>query len=163
MDSGGFLCYHRIWYVAQYRGSTKFWPKLLAHIHVYFVHILAWSLFFGPIIILVPSLLIHEILIVAAHNFTFFFHGLLPGTCRTYNSSPWYSPNSFVTRRQLRGLTHLNVRHTWIALLFRWSVVSCFQQMDFGAPVINDVSPRRGRPGHHSVICYLGWLVKFLI
>ncbi|XP_006462848.1 hypothetical protein AGABI2DRAFT_119686 [Agaricus bisporus var. bisporus H97] len=49
----------------------------LVHNRVYFAHILAWSIFFGPIIILVPSLLIHELLIITAYNSTFLFHGLL--------------------------------------------------------------------------------------
>ncbi|KAF9451133.1 hypothetical protein P691DRAFT_663917, partial [Macrolepiota fuliginosa MF-IS2] len=52
----------------------------IVHAHLFLAHVLAWSIFFGPIIILVPFLLMHEILIIMVHNLTYTFHGLLPGS-----------------------------------------------------------------------------------
>ncbi|KAF9533000.1 hypothetical protein CPB83DRAFT_846758 [Crepidotus variabilis] len=43
-------------------------------------HILAWSLFFGPIILLIPCLLILELTILILFYSGFAAHGLLPGS-----------------------------------------------------------------------------------
>jgi len=43
-------------------------------------HIIGWSIFFGPTIILVPCLLLLERLIHALFHLGFVFHGLAPGT-----------------------------------------------------------------------------------
>lgn len=97
---------------------------MLVHTHIYFMHILAWSIFFGPIIILVPSLLIHEILIITAHNCTFFFHGLVSGTCKIPHSSPWYSPNSFVTDNyEALRISMLDIRESLFSAVDRSSAV----------------------------------------
>ncbi|KAF5361002.1 hypothetical protein D9756_005120 [Leucocoprinus leucothites] len=48
----------------------------LVHTHIYWAHLIAWSIFFGPIVVLVPFLLVHEILIFFAYNFTYILHGI---------------------------------------------------------------------------------------
>ncbi|KXN89058.1 hypothetical protein AN958_06362, partial [Leucoagaricus sp. SymC.cos] len=50
----------------------------LVHAHIYWAHIIAWSIFFGPIVVLVPFILVHEVFIIIAHNLTYTLHGLLP-------------------------------------------------------------------------------------
>ena len=49
-----------------------------AHPHPF--HLISWALFFGPIIILVPSLVILEIVILFLFNLSFMSHGLFAGT-----------------------------------------------------------------------------------
>jgi len=50
---------------------------LKAHPHP--LHIIFWSIFFGPIILLMPCLLILEIIILVLFHLNFITHGLLPG------------------------------------------------------------------------------------
>ncbi|KAJ3562926.1 hypothetical protein NP233_g9274 [Leucocoprinus birnbaumii] len=50
----------------------------LVHTHIYWAHILAWSVFFGPIVVLVPFLVVHEVLILFAYNLIYTLHGLIP-------------------------------------------------------------------------------------
>ncbi|KAF8802567.1 hypothetical protein BYT27DRAFT_7196484 [Phlegmacium glaucopus] len=51
---------------------------LRAHSHS--IHIICWSIFFGPMIILLPCLLVLEIIILVLFNFNFITHGILPGS-----------------------------------------------------------------------------------
>jgi len=44
------------------------------------IHIAAWLIFFGPLCILCPLLLLYEASIAIAFNAIFIFHGLIPGT-----------------------------------------------------------------------------------
>ncbi|KDR83071.1 hypothetical protein GALMADRAFT_238879 [Galerina marginata CBS 339.88] len=46
--------------------------------HPHPFHILGWSIFFGPIIILIPCLLLLEILILVLFQLSSVFHGLFP-------------------------------------------------------------------------------------
>ncbi|KAF8963023.1 hypothetical protein BDZ97DRAFT_1066886 [Flammula alnicola] len=48
--------------------------------HPHPFHIIGWSIFFGPIIILIPCLLLLEILILVLFNLSFVFHGMIPGS-----------------------------------------------------------------------------------
>lgn len=57
---------------------TQSMVKLVAH-HLHVVHIIALSIFFGPIIALLPFLLIHELVISLLFNLSFLMHGLVPG------------------------------------------------------------------------------------
>ncbi|KAF8157972.1 hypothetical protein B0H34DRAFT_657138 [Crassisporium funariophilum] len=50
------------------------------HAHPHPVHIICWSIFFGPIIILLPALLLLEIVILVLFNLSFITHGMLPGS-----------------------------------------------------------------------------------
>ena len=49
------------------------------HNHPHIVYLTCLSLFFGPVIILVPFLLLHEIAILLLFNLGFVTHGLIPG------------------------------------------------------------------------------------
>jgi len=48
--------------------------------HPHPFHVTGWSIFFGPIIVLVPCLLLLEILILILFHLGFVFHGLIPGS-----------------------------------------------------------------------------------
>ncbi|KIL66937.1 hypothetical protein M378DRAFT_160274 [Amanita muscaria Koide BX008] len=48
------------------------------------VHVTAWLIFFGPLAILCPLLLLYEVSIAIAFNTIFIFHGLIPGTLEKY-------------------------------------------------------------------------------
>jgi len=44
------------------------------------VHVTAWLIFFGPLAIICPLLLLYEACIAITFNMIFFFHGLIPGS-----------------------------------------------------------------------------------
>lgn len=48
--------------------------------HTFVVHTIAWSIFFGPIVLLLPLLLLHESGIAIVHSLSFLSHGLIPYT-----------------------------------------------------------------------------------
>ncbi|KAF9465321.1 hypothetical protein BDZ94DRAFT_1254258 [Collybia nuda] len=54
--------------------------------HPHVVHIVSFSVFFGPIITLLPLLLIHELVIALLFNLTFLTHGLIPGSADAHYS-----------------------------------------------------------------------------
>jgi len=63
------------------------WPTYTLNVATYtiknyphFIHITAWLIFFGPLAILCPLLLLYEASIAIAFNAIFIFHGLIPGT-----------------------------------------------------------------------------------
>ncbi|KAF8739510.1 hypothetical protein AX14_009292 [Amanita brunnescens Koide BX004] len=63
------------------------WPttsfELVAYIvrqYPHPVHVTAWLIFFGPLAIICPILLLYEVCIAIIFNLTFFFHGLIPGS-----------------------------------------------------------------------------------
>lgn len=65
--------------------SLKRWWKpfvfsVKTHAHV--IHIVSLSIFFGPIVALLPFLFLHELAISLLFNLSFVMHGLLPGTTR---------------------------------------------------------------------------------
>jgi len=61
-----------------YLTSPPFSSSVKAHPHP--IHIIFWSIFFGPIIILMPCLLVLELIILVLFNLNFITHGLLPGS-----------------------------------------------------------------------------------
>ncbi|GLB38698.1 hypothetical protein LshimejAT787_0505630 [Lyophyllum shimeji] len=62
------------WPVQAFLASKWFF---VTHPHV--VHIASFSIFFGPIVILLPLLLFHELVIAVLFNLSFVMHGTLPG------------------------------------------------------------------------------------
>ena len=58
--------------------QARRFSSVKAHPHP--IHIIFWSMFFGPIIILMPCLLVLEVIILLLFNLNFITHGLLPGT-----------------------------------------------------------------------------------
>lgn len=51
---------------------------MAVYVYKYWAHLITWSIFFGPIVLLVPFLLSHEIMILFAYNLTYTLHGLIP-------------------------------------------------------------------------------------
>lgn len=54
--------------------------KTSVQIHPHPFHIIGWAIFFGPIIILIPCLLLLELLILVLFNLSFVSHGIAAGT-----------------------------------------------------------------------------------
>ncbi|KAF8074015.1 hypothetical protein FPV67DRAFT_781393 [Lyophyllum atratum] len=48
--------------------------------HPHVVHIASFTIFFGPIVVLLPLLLLHELVIAVLFNLSFIMHGMLPGS-----------------------------------------------------------------------------------
>ena len=69
--------------------QARRFSSVKAHPHP--IHILFWSIFFGPIIILMPCLLVLEVTILVLFNLNFITHGLLPGTQNTCTFSFIYA------------------------------------------------------------------------
>ena len=69
-------------YVSGYTLTTILQARPFSSVkaHPHPIHIIFWSIFFGPIIILMPCLLVLEIIILFLFHLNFITHGLLPGT-----------------------------------------------------------------------------------
>ncbi|PFH51217.1 hypothetical protein AMATHDRAFT_143136, partial [Amanita thiersii Skay4041] len=50
------------------------------HDHPYLIHLITWFIFFGPLAIIFPLLLLYELCVAVLFHLTFLFHGLIPGT-----------------------------------------------------------------------------------
>ena len=55
----------------------------LVKTHPHIVHTVSLSIFFGPIVVLLPFLFLHELAISLLFHLSFVMHGLLPGKFTT--------------------------------------------------------------------------------
>lgn len=81
-------------------------------------------MFFGPIIVLIPFLLMHEVFILVACNFTYVLHGLLPGTLlslRTLQQCSHQLPGSLPDQYETLRLSLLDTRESLFSFIDRSS------------------------------------------
>ncbi|RDB20771.1 hypothetical protein Hypma_012299 [Hypsizygus marmoreus] len=60
--------------------NAYFAAQTLLTTHPHIIHLVAFSIFFGPIAALLPFLLLHELVISVVFHLSFMMHGFLPGT-----------------------------------------------------------------------------------
>ncbi|KAF9013058.1 hypothetical protein BDQ17DRAFT_1270552 [Cyathus striatus] len=67
------------------------------HVHPHIVHILCWTIFFGPIVVLLPFLVLHELVFSIVFNLSFVSHGLIRGALEDQYTA---LKESFLDRRE---------------------------------------------------------------
>ncbi|KAF8228798.1 hypothetical protein L208DRAFT_1289713 [Tricholoma matsutake] len=67
-------------YLSQWPVQAFHLANYLLKTHAHVIHIVSLSIFFGPIVALLPFLFLHELAISLLFNLSFVMHGLLPGT-----------------------------------------------------------------------------------
>ena len=99
---------------------------MAVYVYKYWAHLITWSIFFGPIVLLVPFLLSHEILILFAYNLTYTLHGLIPRTLphHTIQCTPLQNnSDSLPDQYEVLRLSFLDVRELLFSFVDRLSNV----------------------------------------
>jgi len=126
LDNQGLFHSGRAWWAL---GSFYFlncWRLLVVHIYKYWAHLIAWSIFFGPIVLLIPFLLLHEILIISTFYLTYTLHGLIHRAslhCKTQCTLTRNDPGSLPDQYETLRLSFLDARGLLFSFVDRSSNV----------------------------------------
>jgi len=126
VDNQGLLHSSRAWWAL---GSFHFlncWRLLVVHIYKYWAHLIAWSIFFGPIVLLIPFLLLHEILILLTFDLTYTLHGVIRRALFHYKTQCTLTrnnPGSLPDQYEALRLSSLDARELLFSFVDRSSNV----------------------------------------